>query len=116
MTKQMRLHYVLNLAADAKQYLDRSSTFDSNNLIVSYRCSPSFQESQDSHGVVVQSLGSSEQGQSTAMDFSKLYSDFSRYTNQIYYLSRVTVSSQTDRYLLKASQLETAQLFQVELF
>ena len=61
-------------------------------------------------------MGSSEAGQSTANDFSKLYADFSIYTNQVYYLSRNAVSSQTDTHLLRTSQLETAGLHQVELY
>ena len=48
-------------------------------------------------------MGSSEAGQSTANDFSKLYADFSIYTNQVYYLSRNAVSSQTDTHLLRTS-------------
>ena len=123
LTKQMRLHFLLSLISDAKRFLDQSSTFDANNLIVSYRCAPNLQDSQNNQAEsiglnqsVVSSMPSSEQGQSTANDFSKLYAQFQKYTNQIYYLSRQAVSSQTDKHLLSSSQLEHNELQKVEIY
>ena len=46
MTKQMRMHYILNLAMDAKRFLDKSSMFDANNLVIAYRCAPNQDGSQ----------------------------------------------------------------------
>ena len=43
-TKQMRLHFLLNLALETKNYLDQSSTFSANNLILAYRCASNFAE------------------------------------------------------------------------
>ena len=119
LTKQMRLHYILNLAADAQRFLNKSNTFEANNLVLAYRCSPLPQDSQENaNNAAVNNSVSSEAtaGQNTANDFSKLYTDFSNYTNQIYYLSRSAVSSQTDQHLLNSSQIEQANLNQVELY
>ena len=102
------MHFILTLAADAKRFLDQSNTFDANNLIIAYRCSPLTPDSQDlnisANNAMLNSANSEVgAGQNTANDFSKLYTDFCNYTNQIYYLSRCAVSSQTDLHLLNAS-------------
>ena len=49
-------------------------------------------------------------------DFAKLYSDFSRFTQQIYYLSRGEVSRNVDKVLLNPEQVEHAHLSHVEMF
>ena len=50
------------------------------------------------------------------MDFIKLYGDFSRFTNQIYYLSRGEVSASTDKTLLDQEQIEKAHASHVEMY
>jgi len=77
----MRLHFLLTLINDCQKHLDQSSIYAVNNLIVSYRCAIRDKES------VAEALDN---------DFGKLYFDFSRYTNQIFYLSRSEVSAETD--------------------
>ena len=77
----MRLHFLLTLIKDCLAHLDPSSIFATNNLIVSYRCANRDKET------IPESLDN---------DFDKLFFDFSRYTNQIFYLSRGEVSAETD--------------------
>ena len=38
LTKQMRTHFLLTMIQDCKQFLERGSCFDANNLIVTYKC------------------------------------------------------------------------------
>jgi len=86
-TRQMRLHFLLTLIRDCQRHLDSTSIFTANNLIVSYRSAP---------------RSADPAAELSDNDFSKLYFDFSRYTNQIFYLSRGEVSAETDALLLAA--------------
>ena len=91
------MHFILSLASDAQRYLDHSKMFSTNSLIIAYRCAPNqFDSNENSAAAAAQPSASSETGQVTASDFNKAYGHFSIYTNQVYYLSRNAVSSQTD--------------------
>ena len=95
LTKKMRLHFLLSMIKDCQGFLQKNDTFKANNLIVSYRCQ---QSSTDT----------------LVSDFQKLYSDFSGFTQQIYYLSRSEVSGTIDKTLLKPEQVADASV--VELY
>ena len=96
-TKKMRMHCILSLAIDSQRFLAPQRMFAQNSLIVAYRCASSQLDSQASNGGSgadpAMTASSGEAGQSTANDFTRVYTHFSIYTNQIYYLSRNAVSS-----------------------